>query len=206
MSVILSSQVGRNAVVFSDILKLYATGCIADVTYGKGNFWKDNHGEYDRVLSDISTGTDFRDLPYEDASFQMVVFDPPYMYNPKRTVKRSVASTYRLNDEIDITTNEKVLKLYSDGMAECYRVLQIGGFMVVKCQDIIQSGIQRWNHITIYEFAQQLGMYGKDLFVVVQASQPTIRWPHQLHARKNHSYFWVFEKKKVKLPASSGIA
>jgi tRNA G10 N-methylase Trm11 len=184
--------------MFADALRLYAAPgeVIADVTYGKGNFWKGIDASiYDFRPTDIATGTDFRSLPYDDASIDVVVLDPPYVYNPKGTVKASLADSYNVNEsQASIPNIAAVVKLYEDGMTEAERVLGPGGRLMVKCQDQIQSNKQHWIHMTLAHFGMELGFYLRDLFVVVQPTQPTIRWPHQKHARKNHSYLWVMTK------------
>jgi len=194
--IILTAKVGRNNDVFPDILKLYAKpgDAIADVTYGKGVFW--NKTLYKLKESDISTGVDCRKLPYEPISFDMVIFDPPYIYNPADTVKKSISSTYRVNETgLGLVSCKAVLQLYQDGMVEAFRILKSNGILVVKCQDQIEAGKQKWMHISIFEFAVSLGMLVEDLLVLVQQTRPAIRWPNQKHARKNHSYFWIFRKK-----------
>lgn len=60
--------------------------------------------------------------------------------------------------------------------------------------DEIESSIQRWSHIELYEIALRLKFYAKDLFVLTQKSRPCIQHKKQQHARKNHSYLWVFKK------------
>ena len=80
--VVCSSYVVNNDEVFSQILDLYAqeSNTIADITHGKGVFWrKIDTSRYNLHVSDIKTGTDCRALPYGNAIFNMVVFDPPYM-------------------------------------------------------------------------------------------------------------------------------
>lgn len=196
---VLTALVGTNADLFPHILNLYSFegAAIADVTYGKGVFWKNvDTTLYDFWPSDILTGTDMRSLPYKDSSFDMVVIDPPYMHTPG-TVKKSISAGYKVNElaSSGVRRTGDVIALYMEGMAEAHRILKKKSFMVVKCQDGIESGKQHWNHITLYGFATgDLVMYAKDLFVLVQQHRPAIRWKHQLHARKNHSYFWVFQK------------
>jgi hypothetical protein len=47
----------------------------------------------------------------------------------------------------------------------------------------------------VYLMAQELGLYGKDLFLLDPTSQTSdARWDAQHHARKRHSYLWVFER------------
>ena len=200
-AIVLTARVGQNKDLFPDILRLYARpgDRIADVTYGKGNFWKSvDTSQYELLATDLATGVDFRSLPYADGSLRMVVLDPPYIYNPKDTVKASLSSPYRVNETgLGLTTTAAVVDLYKAGMREAMRVLGPGGRLVVKCQDQIESNKQRWVHVLLYDFAcNELGMYARDLFVLVQTTQPTIRWPIQYHGRKNHSYFWIFEKTK----------
>jgi len=196
---ILTARVGRNEDVFPLVLRLYIpeNSEVADVTYGGGRFWnRVDTSKYQLSKYDIETGVDCRDLPIPDDAMDAVVLDPPYIYNPKRTIKESIASSYNINKtSIDLSTIKKVLQLYYDSMIEACRVLRKGGVLVVKCQDQIQSNKQCWMHIDIQKFALENGFIAEDLFVLVQDTVPAKRWPHQIHARKNHSYFWVFKKK-----------
>lgn len=194
---VLTAQVGTNAVLFADAARLYLwPGCrVADVTYGKGVFWQNvDTSAYEFLATDLAMGIDFRELPYEDDSLDAVVLDPPYIYNPKDTVKASISEPYKVNTTgLGLTTVTAVIELYEAGIREALRVLRPGGRLFVKCQDQIQAGKQRWVHIELFEFARSLGFYARDLLVLVQKTRPAIRWPQQKHARKNHSYLWVFE-------------
>jgi hypothetical protein len=126
-----------------------------------------------------------------------VVLDPPYIYNPKGTVKSSISDCYLINPTDGLKSNSDVLVFYVDAIREAHRVLVVGGILMVKCQDCIESGRQKWNHIEIKKEAETMGFLAEDLFVLIQPTQPTIRWARQKHARKNHSYLWIFRKKKV---------
>ncbi len=200
MTTILSTITGRNEDIFPGVARLYiADGdVIVDPTFGKGNFWRNVETDrYNVHFTDlVADQIDMCDLPYEDEFANFVVLDPPYMYNPKGTVKASLDAPYNLNAERLLKTNDAVIALYRDGMVEAQRILKPGGFMAVKCQDIIESNRQRWNHVNLCLFAvSSLGMYARDLFVLQQTQKPAIRWPHQKHSRKNHSYLWIFEKR-----------
>lgn len=196
---VLTAQVGTNADLISDVARLYIRpgDVVTDVTYGKGVFWqKVDTSQFTLHATDLlRDGVDLRDLPYADASVNVVVLDPPYIYNPKDTVKSSISTPYRVNQTgLGLTTIDAVVALYQDGIREAHRVLKPGGRLLVKCQDQIMSGKQRWVHVELYDFARSFGYYGRDLFVLVQKTRPAIRWPHQKHARKNHSYLWVLQK------------
>ena len=80
--VVISAHIGGNEELFPEILALHVPkgSKVADITWGKGVFWKRvPEGQYELLKSDISTGVDCRDLPYKNASLDCVVFDPPYM-------------------------------------------------------------------------------------------------------------------------------
>ncbi len=79
---VLTAYTGDNSEVFPHILRLHVPrgAIVADVTYGKGVFWKNvPAGEYRLLATDIKTGTDCRSLPYRDGEIDCVVLDPPYM-------------------------------------------------------------------------------------------------------------------------------
>lgn len=91
--------------------------------------------------------------------------------------------------------HEAVLDLYFRAGREAARVLREGGIFVVKCQDEVSANQQRLTHIELATEYASYGFYAKDLFVVVRQNRPVIsRLLKQVHARKNHSYFMVFQK------------
>jgi hypothetical protein len=195
--------VGTNADLIERVSALYAPpgSRIADVTYGKGVFWrKTGLGQYDFHRSDVITVPehlyDFRALPYEDASFDIVVFDPPYRHDPGPG--HQMNSHYQNAETTGGLGHREIIELYRDGMREDHRILRPGGLLWVKCQDEISSRRQRWSHVELLVAAEGLGFEGRDLFLLVQATKPQIQRFPQQHARKNHSYLWVFEKTKPK--------
>lgn len=56
------------------------------------------------------------------------------------------------------------------------------------------------SHVFIINEAENAGFYTKDLFVLLAKNRIVANWQkNQKHARKFHSYFLVFEKKKSKI-------
>ena len=149
--VILSARVGGNADVFPQILRLHVQegAIVADVTYGKGVFWRNvEPGLYDVRATDISDGVDCRALPYSDGEIDCVVLDPPYMegfYRNRQSQKAGGGSYaafrehYANGDERPPSAGGKwhaaVRELYRDAGAEARRVLRTDGILIVKCQD-----------------------------------------------------------------------
>jgi hypothetical protein len=92
-----------------------------------------------------------------------------------------------------------VIDLYARAGREAQRVLKPDGILIVKCQDEVSANKQRLTHVEIITGYESLGFYTKDLFVVVRNNKAGVsRLKKQEHARKNHSYFLVFQKRKVK--------
>ncbi len=213
---IVSAHVGGNADVFPKILKLHVPvgSVVADVTWGKGVFWRNvPAGLYKVKGTDIATGVDCRSLPYDDSSLDCVVLDPPYMegfYRKKSTQKAGSGThstfreAYSNGNEVNEDKKNKgtkkwhaaVTDMYFRAGAEAFRVLRQKGILIVKCQDEVSAGKQWLTHIEIINEYEAMGFYTKDLFIVVRSNKPAVsRLKRQVHARKNHSYFLVFVKK-----------
>jgi hypothetical protein len=210
--VVMSSHTSDNSEVFPHILALHVEkgAKIADVTFGRGVFWKQvDRRQYKVFTSDIQTGIDCRDLPYKDGQLDCVVLDPPYMEGLFRREKSHMAGggshgAFRKHYSNGQATDggpkyhEAVLDLYYKAGAEAKRVLKDNGVLIVKCQDEVSANRQRLTHVEIINNYEAMGFYTKDLFVVTRTNRPVVaRLKKQAHARKNHSYFLVF----VKIPA-----
>ena len=193
-----------NEEAFARLIRLYARRgqTVIDPTYGNGTFWKNVRWERYRVLAtDLATdGVDLRRLPYEDNSADVVVLDPPYRYTPARNKKHEdtpghgkVDGLYNLQASA-LRNTQEVIDLYQSGMREARRVLKMGGFLFVKCQDTVQDGKLVWVHCLLMSYADGLGLACRDILIVATASPTKTRWERQRHLRKAHSYFLVFRK------------
>ncbi|WP_416674235.1 DNA methyltransferase [Egbenema bharatensis] len=213
---VMSAYSAGNAEVFPKILELYVPdgAVVADVTWGKGVFWRNVPScQYKVLATDISTGVDCRNLPYENESIDCVVLDPPYMegfYRRENSQKagsgthsafsKAYSNGNEVNGDTENTGTKKwhaaVTDMYFKAGIEAYRVLKKNGVLIVKCQDEVSAGKQWLTHVEIINEYEKNGYYTKDLFVVVRTNKPSVsRLKRQVHARKNHSYFLVFVKK-----------
>lgn len=213
---VVSAHWGGNEDLFPQVLRLHVPegALIADVTYGKGVFWrKVLPGTYRLLSSDIATGIDCRRLPYKSSAVDCVVLDPPYMEGFFRNNGEKAGSgTYNAFREHYSNGNEEVngpkwqdavLHFYIEAGKEAHRVLKENGVLIVKCQDAVSANRQHLTHVHIITAYQDMGFYTKDLFVLVRHNRPAVsRIKTQVHARKNHSYFLVF----VKIPNGKTLA
>jgi hypothetical protein len=200
---VFSAYQGTNDEVFPHVLALHVPkgSIVADVTYGKGVFWKGiDITAYDLRATDLATGIDCRQLPYSDRTIDCVVFDPPYMHTPGGTAHQNHQNyeNYYYNNAISHSSkkyHEAVLDLYFEGSKEAFRVLKTGGVLIIKCQDEVCANRQRLTHVEIINELIRIGFTVVDLFVVMRNNKPGVsRILKQVHARKNHSYFLVFQK------------
>lgn len=189
--------VGNNADLFEQVEKLYIkeTDVIADVTYGRGTFWKNTKVKPTFAHDLALDGIDCRDLPHEDSSLDVIVFDPPYrpLHGSNIGICTEFSRRYGLSKSIN-DINE-MIALYTLGIKEAYRVVKTNGIIMVKCQDISYSGrlhLVSWDIISIM---CNVGFYFIDQFILVSKSTPPVSGKTQKRARRNYSVLWVGMKR-----------
>lgn len=202
---------------------------VADVTFGQGVFWnKIDLSKYIIKASDlflkseiinrypqleIVNGIDCKNLPYESHSIDALILDPPYMEGFYRREVSHIGGTGTHSSFRNAYTSgngeegclrfkyhDAVTETYVRASIEAYRVLKENGIFIVKCQDEVSANKQRLTHVEIITACEQLGFYVEDIFIVMRNNKPVIsRLKKQSHARKNHSYFIVMRKVRMKL-------
>jgi len=203
---ILTAKVGTNAEQFPEILELFVPppAKILDMTFGNGVFWNLVNDSYDVWANDIHPekgyfSYDFTEISrYINETFDAVVLDPPYMYHSSTSHKESLDRNYGNNRRVrrGIHGVDAIHEMYRQGMQEAIKLLVPRGILIVKCMDQIMSGKQYRQHIAVWEIAtQELNLLDEDSFVMVQRGTPVMRHNYQIHARKNHSFWWVFRKR-----------
>lgn len=163
---------------------------ILDPTYGQGNFWTQWRPP---LLTGADAnqfgGFDFTDMPWDDESYDAVVYDPPYKLNGTPTV--GVDARYGVGES---TRWQDRILLMQRGQKECARVLKPGGYLLTKCQDQVVSGKVVWQTDIMTAQATHDGLIKIDRldFLANPRPQPHTR---QVHARRNYSTLLVFQKR-----------
>lgn len=169
-----------------------------DPTYSEGVFYRtfpEPKFKFDLVPQREGVRqSDCRNLPLGDNSIQSILFDPPFvMSGDAHRENPSGKIAQRFSGFRDY---EELTNLYRPALKEFYRVLQMGGLLVFKCQDSVCKRKQYLSHVDVVKWAEEVGFYSKDLFILITNNVMTDpRWKNQQHARKLHSYFLVFVKR-----------
>lgn len=187
------------------ILRLYVpSGCFdVDPTYSKGNFYKSGAIPKPRYCFDIAPQSDeilkadCRELPIAYNSIDSMIVDLPFLATSGASLEKDEGNI--INRRFSVCKNKSELTaLYKDTLTEAFRILKPKGILVMKCQDKVSSGKQYMMHCDIYNMAKDIGFYAIDLFILLAKSCLVANWQrNQKHARKYHSYFWVFEKRVI---------
>ena len=189
---VLSATKGTNADLMTEIASLWITpeDRVADVTFGNGVFWR-NLDHIKVLATDLISGIDCRNLPYENESLDVVVFDPPYQPchgSPSRNF--GVGNSYNLRNT-QLQTIEEVLLLYREGIKEASRVLASNGRLMIKCQDMTYNHRLHLVHLDVLRLMIEYGIDLADMFVLLNTSRMPQRKVRQQRARRAHSYMLI---------------
>lgn len=190
-------SVSRNQTeILSNILQLYVKTPTfdCDLTYSIGNFYLqlpksqlrfDKYPQVEGVkpLDEVSE--------IEDNSLHLVVIDLPFVVKSVENAKHSKVAQ-RFNHFLTVKelydTNAEMLSL-------AYRLLGKGGYLIMKTMDFAFTSKQVWVSNFIQNKATEIGFTLEDTFILIANKRLLqTKGTIQRHARKFHSYFFVFKK------------
>jgi len=191
--------------IISSIINLHFNGqpIELDPTYSTGRFYKSGVIEQPKLKFDLHPQSksvrkaNAENLPLEDESVKHIMFDPPFLATTGPSLKIDNDKN-KINKRFGVYPNEKALhNFYINALKELYRVCDLKGKLIFKCQDKVSSGTQYFSHVFVCNEAEKIGWYAKDLFILRAKNRIVANWQakNQQHARKFHSYYWVFEKR-----------
>ena len=165
--------------------------------YSIGNFYKngltkpkykfDINPQAKGVVKSCSTN-----LPLDDDSIEVLMFDPPFMFEKRNRENENI-----MNKRFSMYNNgfEELEHHYKNSLLEFARVLKTKGILIFKCQDYTDSKTTL-THTYVHKWAEEVGFYAKDLFILLSKGAIANKSLQQRHARKYHSYYFVFERGK----------
>lgn len=151
-----------------------------DPTFGDGNWW--THWQPDVLvkhdlykLDDV----DFRALPHPDSTFDVCVYDPPYVVPGGRETStiKEMHDAYGMDG--DFKNPAELQELINAGLREMWRVVkrpirakQRGGLVLVKCANYVWSGRLNLGAHDTLNYALGLGFKVEDWFTHVGGVRP----------------------------------
>lgn len=186
-------------IIIAGIIDLYIPGKVIDMdpTYNTGGFYKSGKIRQPHFKFDIAPRlpevreSDCRKLPLENSSVRSIIFDPPFLGYSKGAYVEARYTTFANYKELFL--------MYKESLAEFYRLLDMKGILIFKCQDTTEGNRVKFLHIdAVYKPALEIGFRAVDLFILASKWRPISinQAQNQKHARKFHCYFWVFEKRE----------
>ena len=190
--------------IIRDILYLHSDGKYIDCdpTFSVGNFYKnglpkpkycfDKTPQVDGVIEGTSDN-----MPIEKESISVIMFDPPFVIGGVDHDGIQDGSNIIARRFTNFQSFNELKTMYSGSLVEFFRVLKTNGIVIFKCQDCVASAKQHFTHVWTMNEAVRIGFYPKDLFILLAKNRITDGRKQQ-HARKYHSYYWVFQKTTCK--------
>lgn len=191
--------------IIRDILFLHTDNkpIDCDPTYSTGHFYKDwaqppkhKFDKFPQAPGVIEATSD--KLPLEAGSVEAIMFDPPFVMTGDTYGEAKKGSSIIAKRFTGFHDFDELKQMYSGSLKEFARVLMGGGIVIFKCQDCVVGSLNHFSHCWVMFEALKFGFYPKDLFILLARNRLTDGRIQQ-HARKYHSYFWVFKKTDCKI-------
>lgn len=214
MSLLAAQSWRSNGDLIADVAQLYfkPTDVIVDATYGKGKWWTRYHHDPRRFVGfvwkhdpdvialppfGIIPIDTFHELPLEDASADVVCFDPPYV----STGGRKTSTIPDFNNRYGLTETARTpYQLHVDNMRgfhDCVRVTKPGGLILVKCQAYISSGKLQNGVYWLMSDAELYPVELVDWLIMAGHTRAQPAGRRQVHFRQNASHLLIYRKAKT---------
>lgn len=172
---------------------------ILDATINGGRFWR---GSKRRVIGiDIearhkpSIVADNTRMPFSDACFDVVVYDPPHIPNQGKDKSKDFNKRFGLVLRSSKENHYTFSHTFPPFLRETYRVLKPEGILLCKLTDYIHHHRYQWAHIDFINAAREAGLMPCDCIIKIRKG-PIIdpKWKKAHHSRRQHCYWLIFRK------------
>ncbi|MFA5557835.1 MAG: hypothetical protein WDA59_00020 [Methanofastidiosum sp.] len=179
---------------------------ILDCTYNKGTMWKGIMHHYNVTTMDIDESykvdyvADFRNMPFSNKSFDIIIFDPPHLPTNAATENSSKIweERYGINNKSGMGRDgDNVSEMFLPFLLEAKRILKDGGIVLAKISDIIHNHRYQWQHIDFISAVKKINMTPCDMVIKADPSAGNLKsskWKNIKHFRKCHCY-WIVARK-----------
>lgn len=189
-----------NAAMIAEVARLYMPpgAVVMDPTWGRGNWWNDFKPDvfiaHDKFTLD---GVDWRALPEDSDTIDVVAWDPPYT----AVGGRDTSTIQNFNEAYGLVNVARTPSLLNvemlGGIAEFFRVLRPstgkqGRFLLVKTADYVTSGHLYDGTGEMKKACVAAGFEYWDRFEHVGRPGAQPDHARQVHARRNNSTLLTF--------------
>ena len=197
-NVIIKSVSDSQDEILFNILRLYVgkNSFDCDMTYSIGVFYHnipqptmkyDKYPQFEDVLPLEQA------YSIEDSALHSIIIDLPFIV--KNSEKDAQTSMIARRFNCFYSVNE-LYKTNVDMLNLAYCKLQKGGYLVMKTMDFVYGTKQYWISNFVQNKAAEIGFILEDTFILISKHKVlSAKVGEQRHARKFHSYFFVFSKK-----------
>lgn len=198
--------------LIKDIIELHIPqgGIQVDLTYSTGKFYSTGDIAEPWIKCDKYPIGDVQQLDewYTKApsnNYFSIMFDPPFGIGKGPSINEDNDGQNIIIKRFNVYGSAKeMFDSYRVHLSQCHRLLKDNGILIFKCQDTVSSGKNYMTHTWVMNEAVRQGFYPLDLFVLTAKNRLISgKVKKQQHARKYHSYFWVFKKCKSKVDYDS---
>lgn len=183
--------------ILCNILRLYIRKDTfdCDLTYSVGNFYKKIEKpefKFDKYPQIEGVSPLHEAANILQGSLHSIVVDLPFIvnHNAKCNLKSKLVDRF---DYFQTVNDLYKANDYMIGLA--HEKLANGGFLVIKTMDVCGPNGQVWVSNYVHNKAVKCGFTLEDIFILVARTKYLFtRGSKQRHARKYHSYFFVFKK------------
>lgn len=172
---------------------------ILDATVNGGRFWRGSSRPVIGIdIESCHNPTIVADntlMPFRDAAFHVVVYDPPHIPNQGKDRTKDFNLRFGLGLRSSKENGYTFSHLYPAFLREAYRVLKQEGLLLAKITDYVHDHEYKWAHVDFIQAAREAGFQPCDCIVKVRKG-PIIdpKWKIAHHTRRQHCYWLVLRK------------
>jgi SAM-dependent methyltransferase len=174
---------------------------ILDATVNVGRFWRGSK----RPVIGLDIDPRYRPtvvgdntcMPFGDACFDVVVYDPPHIPNQGKDNCKDFTRRFGLGGRSPKENGYSFSHTFDAFVREAYRVLKPEGILLCKIADYVHGHRYQWAHLDLLVAARGVGFCPCDCIIKVRKG-PIIdpKWKVAHHARRQHCYWLVFRKSR----------
>lgn len=152
---------------------------------------------------------DFRAMPYPDASFDVIAFDPPHLPNASASAGSSGIERlqYGLHGGHDYAEGDNVSPAFAPFLREARRVLRPNGIVIAKIADLVHNHRYQWQHVDFVNAVRAVdGLTACDVIVKRDPAADNLKsskWQNVRHLRRAHCYWIVVRKGRCERPLTA---